>query len=57
MRRSLTTTALILGLAAAASAQDGGKLPWRGKSDDPKAVMADAKRQSRPMMLFFTSVG
>ena len=50
---------LIAALAAAspALAQDGGKLPWRGKSDDPRSVMAEAKRQSAPMMLFFTSVG
>jgi hypothetical protein len=52
------TVVLLLGLASAASAQDGGKLSWRGKGgEDPKTAMADAKSQSRPMMLFFTSDG
>ena len=39
------------------AAQDGGKIAWTGKSGDPKSAMADAKRQNRPMLLFFTSVG
>jgi len=47
----------LLTLSAAAAAQDGGKIAWTGKSGDPKAAMADAVRQKRPMMLFFTSVG
>ena len=47
----------LLTLSASAAAQDGGKLPWNGKSGDPKAAMGDAKRQGRPMLLFFTSVG
>jgi len=57
MRLHAATVALLLGLAGSASAQDGGKLAWKGKSDDPRLAMVDAKRQSRPMMLFFTSVG
>ena len=57
MRRAAVASLMVLGLSLPAFAQDGGKLPWRGKSDDPKAAMADAKRQQRPMMLFFTSVG
>lgn len=57
MRRPACTLLTLLVLATSAFAQDGGKLPWRGKSDDPKAAMAEAKRQNRPMMLFFTSVG
>ena len=47
----------LLALSASAAAQDGGKLPWSGKSGDPKSAMAEAKRQGRPMLLFFTSVG
>jgi hypothetical protein len=57
MRSKMWTIAMILGLAAAASAQDGGKLPWKGKGEDPKSAMAEAGRQGRPMMLFFTSEG
>jgi hypothetical protein len=57
MRLHVSAAALLLALAGSASAQDGGKLPWRGKSDDPRAVLADAKREWRPMMLFFTSAG
>ncbi len=57
MRLHLSSVAILLGLAAGASAQDGGKIAWKGKTDDPKAAMVDAKRQQRPMMLFFTSVG
>ena len=45
-------------LATAAAAQDGGKLNWRGKGkDEPKVGMADAKKQGKAMMLFFTSEG
>ena len=47
----------VLTLSASVAAQDGGKIAWTGKSGDPKAAMADANRQNRPMMLFFTSVG
>jgi len=57
MTISLRTLATLLALSTAAAAQDGGKLPWKGKSDDAKAAMADAKRTGQPMMLFFTSVG
>ena len=33
-------------------------LNWRGKGkDEPKTAMADAKRQGKAMMLFFTSEG
>jgi hypothetical protein len=58
MRKNIGTIALTLALATAAAAQDGGKLNWRGKGkDDPKAAMADAKKQGKAMMLFFTSEG
>jgi hypothetical protein len=57
MRLPVSAIAIILGLATSASAQDGGKLLWRGRTDDPKAAMADAKRAGQPMMLFFSSVG
>lgn len=53
----MTILLALLALSASAAAQDGGKIPWSGKSGDPKAAMADAKRQNRPMLLFFTSVG
>jgi hypothetical protein len=57
MRSTTWAIAMILGLASGASAQDGGKLSWKGKTGDPKAAMADAAREGRPMMLFFTSEG
>ncbi len=58
MRPITLAFGLFLGLAGVASAQDGGKLNWRGKGkDEPKTAMADAKRQGKAMMLFFTSEG
>ena len=58
MRYSFLAIPMILGLATAAAAQDGGKLDWRGKGkEEPKAAMADAKRHGKAMMLFFTSEG
>lgn len=56
MRRAMCTAALVLGLASAAAAQDGGKLNWKGHRD-PKSAMLDARDQGKPMMLFFTSEG
>lgn len=53
----MRTLVALLALASSAPAQDGGKIAWRGKSDDPKAAIADARRANRPLMLFFTSVG
>ncbi len=58
MRHAAFTLTFVLGLAAVAAAQDGGKLDWKGKGkEDPKAAMADAKRHGKAMMLFFTSEG
>jgi hypothetical protein len=48
---------LVLAMAASALAQDGGKLAWRGKNEDPKAALADARSQGRAALLFFTSLG
>lgn len=57
MRAVISTLAIVFGLAAPASAQDGGKLNWMGKTGDPKTAMLDARDQNRPIMLFFTSEG
>jgi hypothetical protein len=58
MRKNVWALSMFLGLATAAVAQDGGKLDWKGKGkEEPKAVMADAKRHGKAMMLFFTSEG
>lgn len=58
MRKILWAVPVVLALAAAAEAQDGGKLSWRGKGkDEPKLGMADAQKQGKAMMLFFTSEG
>jgi len=55
--RNTWAVAAILSLASAASAQDGGKLAWRGKNEEPRAAMAEAQRQGKPLLLFFTSEG
>ena len=57
MRHSVWTIPMILALASAAAAQDGGKLDWKGKKEEPKAAMAEAKKHGKAMMLFFTSEG
>jgi hypothetical protein len=57
MRSKTWAIAMILGLASTAFAQDGGRLAWKGKTGDPKSAMAEAGRQGKPMMLFFTSEG
>lgn len=58
MRQNICSISMLLVLASAAAAQDGGKLAWKGKDkEDPKVAMAEAKRQGKAMMLFFTSEG
>ena len=58
MRKLMWAAPIVLALAAAAEAQDGGKLNWRGKGkDEPKLGMAEAQKKGRAMMLFFTSEG
>jgi hypothetical protein len=51
--------ALAAGLCGTAAAQDGGKIPWKGKGkdDDVKALMAQAQKEGKAMMMFFTSEG
>jgi hypothetical protein len=58
LRMELTLT-LVLVLGCLGEAQDGGKIPWRGKgaSDDVKAIMAEASKEGKAIMLFFTSEG
>ncbi|HUR38001.1 MAG TPA: thioredoxin family protein, partial [Planctomycetota bacterium] len=51
------TLAMVVAASSAAAAQDGGKLSWRGKNEDPKTVLAEARAQGRPSLLFFTSAG
>lgn len=53
----LCTIVVLLSAASTAWSQDGGKLPWRGKTENPKTALADARSQGRPSMLFFTSLG
>ena len=55
--RHTWAVAALLGLASAAAAQDGGKLAWRGKTEEPRAAMAEARRLGKPLLLFFTSEG
>jgi hypothetical protein len=51
--------ALVAGLPGGVQAQDGGKIGWKGKEkdDDVKALMAQAKKDGRAIMMFFTSEG
>jgi hypothetical protein len=51
--------ALTAGLCGTVAAQDGGKIPWKakGKDDDVKAHMAQAQKDGKAIMLFFTSEG
>jgi hypothetical protein len=53
------TLAIAVGLAPAAQAQDGGKIAWKGKEKnaDLKALMAQAKKEGKAIMMFFTSEG
>jgi len=58
MRSFLLSLAILPALGAAAVAQDGGKLNWKGKGQDPvSAALEEAERDARPIMLFFTSEG
>jgi ABC-type sugar transport system substrate-binding protein len=51
--------AVLAAACGSTAAQDGGKIGWKGKGkgDDLKTIMADAKKAGKPMMLFFTSEG
>jgi hypothetical protein len=59
MVRILAALVVFLGAACGAQAQDGGKIPWKGKGkdDDVKAILADAKKNGKAVMMFFTSEG
>jgi len=58
MKHGLWSFAILCALAGSAAAQDGGRLDWKGKGQDPiSPAFADALRDARPMMLFFTSEG
>jgi thioredoxin-related protein len=53
------TLAIAVGIHACAEAQDGGKIPWKGKAknEDVKALMAQAQKEGKAIMMFFTSEG
>jgi len=57
--RVLWALACAAGLALVAQAQDGGKIGWKGKEKnaDVKALMAQAKKEGKAIMMFFTSEG
>ena len=52
-------TATAFALCLSAPVQDGGKIPWKGKEKDAdlKAIMAEAKKDGKAMLMFFTSEG
>lgn len=50
--------ALLLALASALAVQDGGKLTWWGKNaQSPSAGFAEARRDGKRVLLYFTSHG
>lgn len=55
--RFVAAAALLAAACGSAGAQDGGKIAWKGKGEDVKAVMAQAKKDGKAMMMFFTSEG
>ena len=59
MKGRFLAMAGVLAVACTVRAQDGGKVPWKGKgaTDDVKAIMADAQKNGKAMMIFFTSEG
>lgn len=59
MVRTMLALAVLAAACGSTAAQDGGKIGWKGKGkgDDLKTIMADAKKAGKPMMLFFTSEG
>jgi hypothetical protein len=58
MKHGILSIAFLGAWAASAAAQDGGKLDWKGKGQDPVApAFADALRDGRPMMIFFSCAG
>ena len=57
MLRMGLALALAAGICCSAEAQDGGKIPWKGKKGDENAAMAEAKKSGKAMMMFFTSEG
>ncbi len=57
MRKMSLSLAMFVGIASAAYAQDGGKLPWKDSKKNPQGAMAEAKKAGKPMLLFFTSEG
>jgi len=58
MPKPIAVILLLLGFNTVSVAQGGDKISWRGKgAEDPKAILAEAKRLGKPMMLFFTTEG
>jgi len=58
MKVGMLTIAFLTALAGAAIAQDGGKLTWMGKGQDPvRPAYNDALDAGRPIMFFFTVQG
>ena len=57
--RMTMALALLAGACGAAGAQDGGKIGWKGKAkgEEVAKLMAQAKKDGKAMMLFFTAEG
>jgi hypothetical protein len=51
MRKNLLALVTLLALTTAVAAQDGGNLAWNKAA--PKAAIAEAMKQGKPMMLYF----
>lgn len=57
MPKTLLSIAMAVAFAGTAAAQDGGKIPWKGKGEDVQPLLDEAKKTGKPTMLFFTSEG
>ncbi len=58
MKGSALALAFLAALAAPAAAQDGGKIAWTGKGQDPVTrAYEDALAAGRPIMFFFSAEG
>jgi hypothetical protein len=58
-RTGWTLLLAAVALAFSSRVQDGGKIAWKGKDSnaDVKALMAQAEKDGKAIMMFFTSEG
>ena len=57
MRAAIGTIAFMISLHSMTPAQEGAKLNWKGRTNDPRTAMLDARDQGKPIMLYFMTAG